>query len=69
MLDGIVAFLFMAIVMFAVFYAYKKRVSIAHWLNDPDMVADKGLRSMRLKHHIEECNYRLKWLEENKTEE
>ena len=52
------ALIVVAILLFA--YLYKKRATVANWLNEPELVDDKAQRRMKLAHYIEELNYRYR---------
>ena len=66
MVEGIVALLVMAALTFGLSLAYKKRVSIAKWLEDPDMVSsqDPKTQRMNMEHKIAVAQRKLELMDE-----
>jgi hypothetical protein len=61
MVDGIVAFLFMGLIIFSLVLLYKNRRSVYRWLNDADMVAgdDPKIKRLNTEHKIAVLQRRL----------
>ena len=66
MVDGIVALLVMGILFFMLSLVYKKRASIAKWLEDPDMLSgqDAKTQRMNLEHKIAVGQRKLELMDE-----
>lgn len=68
-MEALLAVIIILLIVVAGAYLYKKRVSVAKWLNDPDMVEDKTQKRRRLERHIEDCQYKLEMLAKDDKED
>jgi len=66
MVDGIVGLLVLGVLLFGFLLAYKKRVSIAKWLEDPDVVSthDPKTQRMNLEHKVAVGQRKLELMDE-----
>jgi hypothetical protein len=65
-MDAFLGVLFMVALFFGMMLAYKNRVAVAKWLNDPTMAAsqDPKMRRRYLQRRIEDAQFELEKLDE-----
>ena len=66
MVEGFVSFLFLGVIVFGFMFLYKKRATVAKWLEDPDMASDSDLKTQRmsLEHKIAVGRRKLEIMDE-----
>ena len=65
-MEGIAMFVFIGVIIVGMAIAYKKRLAIAKWLEDPSLAlsADKKTRRTQLNRRIEDAQRELELLDE-----
>ena len=68
-MEGVFGIVFVLSTIIAAAFLYKKRVSVANWLNSPGLTENKKLRRLRLAHYIEELQCKLESMDEADNKE
>jgi len=67
-MESIFVLSYAALVLFCLMLAYKKRIAIGKWLDDPDSLTANGNRKKLLKRRIEDAQEQIEEIERKEAE-
>jgi len=67
-MESALAIILILAVVFGFAMAYKRRVAVAKWLNDPDLLTAGGNRKKQLRRRIEDAQEELEAIQKKEAE-